>query len=226
VDDLPDLDPQMYQSLMMIKNHKGDVKDLDLTFITDTNLLGVSEETELIPNGRQIIVDNSNRIRYIHLVADHKLNIQTRKQTSAFVQGLADVIPLEFLKLFSVSELRQLVHGDQHIDLVDLKQHTAMNEVMSGSPCAQWVWEILDEFNESQRSEFIRFVTSSDRAPLGGFGQLKPSFAIMASNSGDERLPTASTCVNMLKITLYSSKEIMKEKLLYAIGSASGFMLQ
>ena len=38
VDDLPSLDPELYQSLMFLKNYPGDVeKDLMLTFAKDEN---------------------------------------------------------------------------------------------------------------------------------------------------------------------------------------------
>ena len=39
------------------------------------------------------------------------------------------------------------------------------------------------------------------------------------------RLPTAATCMNLLKLPPYTSKEAVKEKLLYAITSGSGFDL-
>ena len=41
---------------------------------------------ELKPNGANIPVTSSNRIEYIHLVADYKLNKQIRLQCNAFQQ--------------------------------------------------------------------------------------------------------------------------------------------
>jgi len=38
-------------------------------------------------------------------------------------------------------------------------------------------------------------------------------------------LPTASTCMNFLKLPEYSDIEIMRSKLLYAIESGAGFEL-
>lgn len=53
---------------------------------------------------------------------------------------------------------------------------------------------------------------------------LDPPFCIQ--NAGDtDRLPSASTCMNLLKLPAFNSKEQMKEKLLYAIESNSGFEL-
>jgi ubiquitin-protein ligase E3 C len=41
----------------------------------------------------------------------------------------------------------------------------------------------------------------------------------------DTRLPTASTCFNVLKLPTYSSKQVLTDKLLAAIRSKSGFDL-
>jgi len=38
-----------------------------------------------------------------------------------------------------------------------------------------------------------------------------------------DRLPTASTCVNLLKLPDYADEATMREKLLYAIESDAGF---
>lgn len=43
--------------------------------------------------------------------------------------------------------------------------------------------------------------------------------------SDDQRLPTASTCFNILKLPTYSSSKIMKEKLLQSIRARAGFDL-
>ena len=48
---------------------------------------------------------------------------------------------------------------------------------------------------------------------------------MMDSDRPDEKLPTASTCFNVLRLPGYSNAKIMKEKLLYAINSNSGFDL-
>ena len=40
-----------------------------------------------------------------------------------------------------------------------------------------------------------------------------------------DRLPTASTCFNCLKLPNFKTKRAMREKLLYAIKSGAGFEL-
>ena len=38
-----------------------------------------------------------------------------------------------------------------------------------------------------------------------------------------DRLPTSSTCINLLKLPEYQDEAMLKEKLLYAIHAAAGF---
>ena len=89
------------------------------------------------------------------------------------------------------------------------------------------------------QGHLLRFVTSCSRQPLLGFGQLNPRFAIQkvpayaSQYTGLEppqpgeapRLPSAATCMNLLKLPCYDSVEMLREKLLYAIRSNSGFEL-
>ena len=69
--------------------------------------------------------------------------------------------------------------------------------------------------------------TSPTADPLdhSSLQELYPKFCIHSSGSGDEHLPTASTCMNMLKLPEYSSAETLSERLLYAISSNAGFEL-
>jgi ubiquitin-protein ligase E3 C len=46
-----------------------------------------------------------------------------------------------------------------------------------------------------------------------------------ASEETLDRLPTSATCMNLLKLPPYKSKEIIHEKLLYAITAGAGFDL-
>ena len=60
------------------------------------------------------------------------------------------------------------------------------------------------------------FWTSSPSLPASEEGfQPKPSVTVKPAN--DQQLPTANTCISRLYIPLYSSKIILKNKLLMAI---------
>lgn len=61
---------------------------------------------ELKPGGKDIPVTTANRIAYIHLVADYRLNKQIRPHCLAFRQGLANVVNLEWLRMFDQQEIQ------------------------------------------------------------------------------------------------------------------------
>lgn len=67
---------------------------------------------ELKPGGKDIPVTTANRIAYIHLVADYRLNKQIRPHCLAFRQGLANVVNLEWLRMFDQQEIQ--VHHTSH----------------------------------------------------------------------------------------------------------------
>lgn len=83
---LASLDPLMYRNLLSLKNYDGDVVDLGLDFTIVIDEFGQTRVEELKPNGANITVTNQNRIEYIHLMADYKLNTQIRKQCYFFKQ--------------------------------------------------------------------------------------------------------------------------------------------
>ena len=71
-------------SFLFFKNYDGDVQDLGLDFTIVSEEVGQAHVEEMKPGGANIPVTNENRIEYIHLVADFKLNRQIRSQCAAF----------------------------------------------------------------------------------------------------------------------------------------------
>ena len=60
------------------------IKDLGLDFTIAVDDFGENKIELLKAEGDEIAVTNENRIEYIHLVADYKLNKQIRQQCNAF----------------------------------------------------------------------------------------------------------------------------------------------
>ena len=63
--DLSALDQTLYNNLMFLKTFDGDAEDLCLSFIVANEDFGSNREIELIPNGANIDVTNSNKHHYI-----------------------------------------------------------------------------------------------------------------------------------------------------------------
>ncbi|XP_024942049.1 ubiquitin-protein ligase E3C [Cephus cinctus] len=223
---LASLDPIMYRNLLYLKSYKGDVTDLGLDFTVLSDELGERRVDELKSSGANIPVTNHNRIEYIHLMADYKLNKQIRAQCYAFKQGISNVVPLDWLQMFNNKELQVLISGAQiPVDVNDLKLHTNYTGGYAPDhPTITAFWKVVEEFNDQQKSQLLKFVTSCSRPPLLGFKELDPPFCIQLAGSVD-RLPTSSTCMNLLKLPEFPDEKTLREKLLYAIQAGAGFEL-
>uniref|UniRef100_A0A674GXF7 Ubiquitin-protein ligase E3C n=1 Tax=Taeniopygia guttata TaxID=59729 RepID=A0A674GXF7_TAEGU len=224
---LASLDPEMYKNLLFLKSYEGDVEELGLNFTVVNNDLGEAQVVELKPGGKDIPVTSANRIAYIHLVADYRLNKQIRHHCLAFRQGLANVVNLEWLRMFDQQEIQVLTSGAQvPISLDDLKSFTNYSGGYTADhPVIKIFWRVVESFTDEEKRKLLKFVTSCSRPPLLGFKELYPAFCIHNGGSDLDRLPTASTCMNLLKLPEFYDENLMRSKLLYAIECAAGFEL-
>lgn len=198
---------------------------MELNFAVNTSEFGQTKLVELKPGGKDILVTNDNKIEYIHLLADYKLNKQIQEQVAAFRNGISNVIDLEMLRLFNFNEIQNLISGQvEIIDVTDWRNHSVYSGYEPNDPVIQNFWRVVYDFDEDQKKKLLKFATSRSRPPLFGFKNLIPSFAIQNSGS-PSRLPSASTCMNLLKLPPLEDYDTLREKLLCAIESESGFDL-
>ncbi|XP_050531707.1 ubiquitin-protein ligase E3B isoform X2 [Daktulosphaira vitifoliae] len=244
MDELPSLDNDLYRNLTSVKHYEGDVSELDLTFSVVDNHLGNLITHDLVPGGRMISVTNQNKINYVHLMAHYVMHTQIKTQTAAFIKGFRSVINPDWLALFSTPELQKLMSGDNApINLHDLRKHTQYYGGFHDSHrVILWLWDVLQkDFTENERALFLKFVTSCSKPPLLGFAHLEPPFSIRCVEVGDDedtgdtiasvirgfftirkkdpqlRLPSSSTCFNLLKLPNYQKKSILRDKLSFRI---------
>jgi ubiquitin-protein ligase E3 C len=228
--DLSTMDRTLYNNLMFLKTYEGNAEDLCLSFAVARNEFGNNEEIPLLPGGQNKDVTDLNKHHYIELVAKHHVCDQVKEQSEAFRRGLWDVIDRQWLRIFNEPELQIVISGatDGTVDVEDMKANTkyAGGYTMFDRNIHQF-WKVVSSFNKKQRGDLLRFVTSCERPPPLGFASMNPHFTIqrVSINRDDEKLPTSSTCFNVLKLPTYSSEKVMKEKLLYSIQSGSGFEL-
>ena len=131
---------------------------------------------------------------------------------------MSDVIGLDWLRMFSSKELSTLISGAEHeISVTDLQAHTNYaGGYEMNHPTITAFWQVVSGFDEEQKRSLLKFVTSCSRPPLLGFKvificlifyinliisqDLDPPFCIQNAGVEQERLPTASTCMNLLKL--------------------------
>ena len=238
LNDLRDLDEGLYQGLLQLKNYPGNVEtDFSLNFVvTDTLHLSPAQTKtitrELRPNGEHIPVTNENRLVYIASIARHRLQTQPYPQTSAFLRGLGTVIAPSWLSMFNQSELQTLIGGSgSEISIPDLRANTqygglyALGDDGVEHPSIQLFWSVMSSLGTEDVAKVLKFVTSTPRAPLLGFGNLNPRFSIRDSGGDQTRLPSTSTCVNLLKLPVYRDVDVLRERLLYSVNAGAGFNL-
>ena len=237
VNDLRDMDEELYKGMLRLKNYPGDVSELGIDFTINDQISPPGQPLKtttrnLIPNGDKMLVTNDNRLLYISYVARHRLVLQPALQTSAFLRGLRQIIRPSWLSMFNQSELQRLVGGDSsEIDIDDLRRNTVygglyvIGDDNEEHPTVKLFWKVMRSFTDAQRRDVLKYVSSTPRAPLLGFSQLNPKFSIRDAGRDETRLPSTSTCVNLLKLPQYTSEATMREKLLYAITSGAGFDL-
>lgn len=225
---LDSLDPELYRGLVYLKNYSGDVEeDFSLNFTITDDELGERKVTELMRDGANVAVTNANRIDYIHRVARYRLDHQIRRQSEAFLSGLSDIINPRWLRLFDQVELQELIKGaDSPIDIDDLRKNVILSAYHPEDLTIQYFWQAMESFDEETKSAVLKFVTSCPSPPLLGFGALNPKICIRLAGEDEQRLPTASTCTNLLHLPRYQSLDVTRSRLLTAVKSESGFAME
>ena len=231
------LDRELYSNLCYLKSYQGDFADLGLCFALDAEgppgPPGAGRRTvELVPGGRDVAVTAGNALRYIHMVAHHRLNTEIRAQSAAFLRGFHQIIEPQWIAMFDRSEMQELLAGAEgDIDVADLRDHTLYSGgYAEDHPVVARFWRVFRGMDGAEQRGLLKFATSCSRPPLQGFAALEPHFCIHRGGQGalDEgvtRLPSASTCINLLKLPPYRSDGEMAKKLLYALSADAGFDL-
>lgn len=239
-DELNDFDPELYNGLSQLLKLDNEFfdKSSDLTFSIIENVriklnTDIAEDNfeksinvDLIKNGDQILVKNNNKMEFINCITNFKLNKCLDLQTKFFMTGILKLIPSYRFKMFNPSELQTLISGGTtNLDVDDFQKNVVYGGYTKNDITIRDFWEIVDEMTNDERCKLLKFVTSVPRAPLLGFSHLEPKFGIRNAFADQERIPTASTCFNLLKLPDYRNKEILKNKLMFAINADAGFDL-
>jgi hypothetical protein len=155
--------------------------------------------------------------KYINRFMIHQQHI-----LNSFADGIAAVIPLEALAIFTSTELRDIFCGNEDIDVDLLHKVVEYEGYTENDAVIMYFWEVLREMTRDERKLFLQFVWARNRMPSKQ-SDFEAPFKIqkdMKNADGDGcdlALPSASTCFFSLSLPPYSSKEILKEKLLFAI---------
>ncbi len=224
VDDLEGIDYGVVKNILESFRHidKGehaiDAETFSMTFFETFSTISTDgRQVTLCPNGDEIDVTFNNRNRWCDLVEQYRLH-EFDTQVAAVRRGMATIIPLDMLSLFTWEGVERMVCGNAEVDVELLKRCTRYEGCSSNDPHVKFFWEVINEFNTEERQALIKFTWGRSRLPLTA-EDFHEKFTITTFNHSpaDQYYPVAHTCFFSLELPRYSSKKIMKKKLLYAI---------
>ncbi|XP_066891602.1 probable E3 ubiquitin-protein ligase HERC3 isoform X6 [Kogia breviceps] len=226
LEDLKELSPTEGRSLQDLLDYPGE--DIEETFCLNFTICresyGVVEQKQLIPGGDTVAVCKENRQEFVDAYVNYVFQISVHEWYTAFSSGFLKVCGGKVLELFQPSELRAMMVGNSSYNWEELEE-TAIykGDYSAAHPTVKLFWETFHEFPLEKKKKFLLFLTGSDRIPISGMAGLQ--IAIQPTASGEEYLPVAHTCYNLLDLPKYSSKEVLCARLTQALDNYEGFSL-
>jgi hypothetical protein len=219
--DLKMIDTASWDMLEKIGSiEKQNVNEESVRSIITNNFVITSSdgrEVELKEGGKNVPVTWQNRKEFVQLAEDYKLS-EFKTQVDAIRRGLATIVPIQLLPLFTWQELEMMVCGKREINIDYLKANTRYRApVGEHEPHVQMFWQVMEGFSHDERQMFLRFVWGQSRLPLNP-ADFQQKFEIMGHrNNTNAALPISHTCFFQLELPRYTQREAMRDKLLYAI---------
>lgn len=206
-----------------------------------TTSLSDSTIVELEVDGAKKPLIFENRIEYVQKTLYRRMK-ECEEQCDSIKRGICQIIPEALLNMVSYQELEEWIFGKKYIDHELLARNTVYAGHLSESDeVVIWFWEILAEMPQAQRRMFIQFCYAQSTIPPNDeeFArravrfQIKPHYCTTPEDRrkygwgcncerdghSDGRLPKADTCFFNFELPKYSSKEVARRQLLYAISA-------
>lgn len=142
-----------------------------------------------MPEGSKIPVTNRNKQLYVKLLAMSKMQKEIASEIESFLFGFNQVLSSCTLQNFSPRELEAVIAGASKIDIQDMKKYTKVSSDYS-EEFLDWFWELLEEFDENERSAFVYYISGSTNVSHGGFKDQPIALHYM---NDSEKLPVAHT---------------------------------
>jgi len=179
----------------------------------------------LKPDGETIDVTEENKEEFVNLLLHRVLISGVAHQVQCFRRGLLRVVPEHIVarigELMTVKEIQLMVCGIENVDVDDWEKHTQYdNGFTPDHQVVRWFWEVVRDMDQTTRANLLSFTTGSSQVPSGGFRFLQPELFTIQKVAVEDRFPEAHTCANTIDLPLYSSREELERKLLFAIQEA------
>ncbi|OCT92505.1 hypothetical protein XELAEV_18015562mg [Xenopus laevis] len=215
--DLSEVDKDFIPGLMYIRDNEATSEEFEAMILPFTVPSASGQDIQLSSKHTHITLDN--RAEYVRLAIGYRLH-EFDEQVAAVREGMARVVPVPLLSLFTGYELETMVCGSPDIPLHLLKSVATYKGIEPTASLIQWFWDVMESFSNTERSLFLRFVWGRTRLPRTIADFRGRDFVIQVLdkyNPPDHFLPESYTCFFLLKLPRYSCKQVLEEKLKYAI---------
>ena len=157
--DLSEVDSDYVQGLTYLQDHPEEMVALNMEFSAPSSS---GQEVKLNTLSTHVTSDNAQE--YIKLSTFMRLH-EFDEQVTAIREGMSKVIPVPLLSLFTGAELELMVCGNPEISIQLLKSVCTYKNISPGNRVVRWFWEVMESFNQNERSLFLRFVWGRTRLP-------------------------------------------------------------
>ena len=186
-------------------------------------------DIEMMDDGKDTLLSIDNLEEYLKLLVWWLLHKGPQESIGHIQNGFRKIISSKLMQMILPDEFEHLFCGIQNEEwkMEYIKDNCLLGSgLYESTPVVQYLFEVLSTLSASEQGQFLQFVTSSPRLPVGGLGMLSPKLTIglkTHQDNPDNYFPSSMTCVNTLFIAEYSSQEALKIKLLEAIKYGSNY---
>ena len=208
--DLAFFDSVMYESFRKMineteKNGESVCKALDLTFNIDLSKEEDGSNHDLIDNGSNVDVNKNNMYEFVKRYAEFRMIKRIEQCCNHLKMGIYDVLPSNSLNGLNAEDFRLLLNGIVDINVQTLMSYTTINDESKESAkrlqFEKWFWSTVEKMSNQEKQELLFFWTGSPYLPASDEG-FQPLPSITIRPASDQHLPTANTCIYIIKRNL------------------------
>lgn len=214
--DLQLFDPQLSKSLQWL--------------LTSDNVDELGFHFESVGASELGIVNDTNKTKFVRMKLEETLVNSRLKSLKALKKGFLEgwngisTEAAPFIPLLSHTDWRIMLCGDTLIDVQQILDCMIFSNFPRRSKISQWIKEILLAASEDYLRKFLIFVTGTPSLSASFLSSRKAQINVRCQTRS-QALPNAHTCFFFLDIPDYQEKQILQNKLLFAIQNANTYEL-
>ena len=197
-----------------IKEKENQFESFDELFFVIKNSNNI--DIELKPNGSKIQVTLDNLKEYIDLSKSERIK-EFHNSLEYLKKGFYSIINFDILQVLTWQQIEELVCGVNDLNIDEFKEHTEYEGYNNNDQNIKWFWEWLQSADKKEKIKYLKFVSGRSRLPKSGTGFKYRHVISKANYAGKNVFPKSMTCFFKLNLPEYDKKEILVEKMKYAI---------